>query len=124
MRYLIAVILFICIGSPTYAFKTGEQYVCQFDRILRYKDGDTYFTKSYSNQSPFSFTINQENIVMSENWFVDASLEIMRKDRRVLIAFNNADIIKIFKEDNGKILGYAGTLDSYIKMFYVSCSKL
>ena len=61
---------------------------------------------------------------MSENWFLGSSLPIVNVNNKNLSAFNSrGDVIQL-KKDNNKVYGYAGTIDSYVKLFYVSCAKL
>ena len=107
------------------AFSVGEHWVCGFDKILRfYDDREPYLTDSYDNQSPFSFVIEKDNLKTGENWFVGASVPISYIGKSSLTAFNGTDIIKLSKKTNGRVSGYAGSLDGYIKMFFVSCRRL
>ena len=106
------------------AFSAGEQYGCDFNQILRfYEDRAPYFTDSYSNQSPFSFVVENDKIKMGENWFVGSSLPIIDSGDDYLTAFDGRDLLKL-RKNNGRVSGYAGTLDGYIKMFYVTCRRL
>ena len=80
-------------------------------------------TDSFPNQSPFSLTVNEKTIKMSSHWFMGATLDIYSTwDSTVLYATNGTDMIKL-AEDNGNFTGYGGTMDSYIKMFYLKCFK-
>ena len=115
---------FLPISNIAYAFSEGDQYVCGFDRILRfYENKEPYFTESYSNQSPFSFVVQSNKIKMGENWFIGSTLPIIDISKKFLTASDGTDLVKL-REESGKIIGYAGTLDSYIKMFYVRCRQL
>lgn len=116
--------LFANINGVANAFSVGEHYVCGFDNILRFYDyREPYLTDSFSNQSPISFVIEKGKVKTGENWFVGSQLQIKSIGDSYLTAFNGTDLIKIRKQD-GRIFGYAGTLDSYIKLFYVQCRQL
>jgi hypothetical protein len=124
MKKLLTILLLI--ASPSFAidYSTGDKFVCSFNKILRFSEGEEpYMTESYSNQSPFSFTVNEKTITMSDHWFVGATLDLYSsKYFNVLYATNGEDMIKLY-ERNGRISGYGGTMDSYIKMFYLDCLK-
>jgi len=122
----IALTLLIQVSSNAYAFSDGETYSCRFDKILRfYENRDPYLTDSYSNQSPITFKIHKTKgyLLTGENWFLNSALQIKNISDTYLIAFNGLDMINLRRKD-GIVKGYAGTLDSYIKMFYVRCRTM
>ena len=108
-----------------YYYAYREKYVCSFDKILRFYDYQApYMTDSFSNQSPFSLTVQRESVKMSsKGWFMGSKLARLNKgSSRILYATDGRDMIKLIK-DNGEITGYGGTMDSYIKLFYFNCFK-
>lgn len=60
---------------------------------------------------------------MGENWFVGSSIPTNYISETSLTAFDGRDLVKLTKKD-GRVSGFAGTLDSYIKAFYVTCRQL
>ena len=121
---LLLFILYVQFSSTANAFSVGEHYVCGFDKILRYSENQQpYFTESADNQSPFSFVINKNSVKTGENWFVGSSIPIDYMSEEYLHVRDSRDLIKL-RKNNGRISGYAGTLDSYIKLFYVTCRRL